>query len=226
MATTVPEPTDSGRKVSRMSRPPTRWMSETGGARGPDYARMFRELAAGGQDVHGEAHYLDGLLARHPDAGRRPLRVLDAGCGTGRVAIELARRGHTVTGLDVDDSMVAEARRDAQQAGVDVRLEVGDLLDVADLVGDAGPFDLVAMAGNVVVYLATGTEPDVVAALAGQLAAGGLLVAGFSADRHVAPDHYDRWCTDAGLAPVVRHSSWDGDPWTTGDGYVVAVHRR
>lgn len=209
-----------------MSRRQTRWISETGGERGPAYARMFRDLAAGGQDVHGEARFLDGLLGQHPDAGRRPLRVLDAGCGTARVAIELARRGHEVVGVDVDASMVAEGRLDAQLAGVDVRLEIGDLLDVGALVADAGPFDLVAMAGNVVVYLAEGSEPDVVRAVAGQLGADGLLVAGFSADRHVAPDLYDRWCAQSGLQLVAHYSSWDGDPWTPGGGYVVAVHRR
>ncbi len=206
-----------------MSHPQTRWIAETGGGRGPAYAARFRQLAAGGADLHGEARYLDALAKEHVAA---PARVLDAGCGTGRVAVELARRGHLVTGLDVDPSMVAEARRDADQAGVDVRLEVGDLLDVGALVGDAGPFDLVAMPGNVMVYLAPGTEADVVAALAGQLAPGGLLVAGFAADRHVDPDAYDRWCADAGLAPVVRHSTWDGAPYQAGGPYVVTVHRR
>ncbi|GAA4357531.1 class I SAM-dependent methyltransferase [Angustibacter luteus] len=204
-----------------MPRPQTRWIAETGGRRGPAYAARFRELAASGADLHGEARFLDGLLV---DAGRTPARVLDAGTGTGRVAIELARRGHDVTGVDVDESMVVEARADGRQAGVDVRWVVGDLLDLADLAG--GGFDLVAAPGNVLVYLADGTEPDVVMALAAALAPGGHLVVGFAADRHVDPDAYQGWCADAGLVEVARYASWSGDPWVAGGEFVVAVHRR
>ncbi len=209
-----------------MSRPQTRWIAETGGNRGPAYAQRFRELAAAGEDLHGEARFVDGLLAEHPGAGRRPLRVLEAGTGTGRVAIELARRGHAVVGVDVDASMVAEAAADARAAGVEVRLVVGDLLDVRDLAGDEGPFDLVVAPGNVMVYLAPDTEERAVAALASVLEPGGSLVAGFAADRHVDPDEYDRWCAAAGLTAVARYATWDGEAWEPGGGYVVAVHRR
>ncbi|MDQ1398226.1 MAG: hypothetical protein QOK20_158, partial [Acidimicrobiaceae bacterium] len=54
---------------------------------GESYQRRFDELASGGQDVHGEAAFVMALT---------PATVLDAGCGTGRVAIELARRGGVV----------------------------------------------------------------------------------------------------------------------------------
>jgi SAM-dependent methyltransferase len=204
-----------------MPRPQTRWIAETGGRRGPAYAARFRELAAAGADLHGEARFLDGLLA---ELGEPPQRVLDAGTGTGRVAIELARRGHQVVGLDVDASMVAQARADARTAGVDVRWLVGDLLDADELAG--ARFDLVAAPGNVMVYLAPGTEQDVVAALAGQLREGGLLVAGFAADRHVGADEYEGWCAAAGLTAVVRYAGWDGEPYLPGGDYVVSVQRR
>src|ERR1700732_4830520 len=62
---------------------------------GGDYQRRFDELASSGVDVHGEATFV---------VRRAPASVLDAGCGTGRVAIELARRGITVVGVDVDRS--------------------------------------------------------------------------------------------------------------------------
>ena len=63
---------------------------------GDDYQRRFDALAASGMDVHGEA----GFVMRFA-----PATVLDAGCGTGRVAVELARRGCTVVGVDADASM-------------------------------------------------------------------------------------------------------------------------
>ena len=72
--------------------------------RGAAYDRRFDDLASAGVDVHGEADLVDSY---------QPGSVLDAGCGTGRVAIELARRGRTVVGVDVDAAMLEAARRKA-----------------------------------------------------------------------------------------------------------------
>jgi SAM-dependent methyltransferase len=121
----------------------SRWLEETGGSRGESYDEQFRELAASGVDVHGEAGYVDALL---PPGSN----VLDAGCGTGRVAVELAHRGHRVTGVDSDPSMLAVAQRAAT-----VRWSLEDLatLDLPER------FDLVVAAGNVMIFLAPGTGP-------------------------------------------------------------------
>jgi SAM-dependent methyltransferase len=54
-------------------------------------------------------------------------RILDAGCGTGRVALELARRGYHVTGIDPYVSMLRVAKRNARKAGFDVRFAQGSL---------------------------------------------------------------------------------------------------
>jgi SAM-dependent methyltransferase len=73
-------------------------------------------------------------------AGRGPLDVLDAGCGTGFLAFELAARGHRATGVDFAPAMVAEARRKAAERGLDVRFEEGD---AEQLTCPDGSFDLV-----------------------------------------------------------------------------------
>jgi SAM-dependent methyltransferase len=163
--------------------------------------------------VHGEARFVDGLL-------RRGSSVVDAGCGTGRVAAELARRGHRPTGVDLDVSMLAEAR--ARHPGL--TWVQGDLLDVpAAQVGAS--VDCVLLAGNVVVYLTPGTEAGVVARAASWLLPGGLLVAGFAADRHVSRADYRAWCDAAGLEPVTSSPGWQGGP-DDGGPYTVQVHRR
>jgi SAM-dependent methyltransferase len=201
--------------------PANRWLAATGGTRGAAYAERFRRLADQGADVHGEARLLDGLLRRHLDG---PGRVLDAGCGTGRVAVELARRGHQVVGVDLDESMLEQARAASATAGLDVRWVLGDLLDLDRLV-EAESFDLVAAPGNVLVFLTPGTEPDVVAALAAALRPGGLLVAGFAHDRHVSRVDYAGWCERAGLEHLQSLATWEGAADEGGD-YAIHVHRR
>lgn len=73
-------------------------------------------------------------------AGRAALDALDAGCGTGFLAFELAARGHRVTGVDFAPAMIAEARRKAHERGVAVRFEEGD---IEQLPFAAASFDLV-----------------------------------------------------------------------------------
>jgi ubiquinone/menaquinone biosynthesis C-methylase UbiE len=57
---------------------------------------------------------------------RRALDALDAGCGTGFLALELAARGHRVTAVDFAPAMLAEARRKAARRGVSIRFEEAD----------------------------------------------------------------------------------------------------
>ena len=185
------------------------------------YAERF-DAVASRDDAHGEAGFVAALL-------RPGARVLDAGCGTGRVAGRLAELGFDVRGVDVDASMVAEARR----RWPDLEWEVADL---GTLPAPGVPVDAVVMAGNVVPFIEPDALPGTLRALAAQLGPGGLLVAGFGTDRaHLPPGApvvplpaYDEACADAGLERVGRHAGWGGEAWPTDGsdpGYAVSVHR-
>jgi SAM-dependent methyltransferase len=199
----------------------SRWRELTGGASGQDYASRFSALARSGKDVHGEASFCAALVP----AGAR---VLDAGCGTGRVMIRLAELGYDCVGVDLDESMLAVAREHAPQ----LPWIQADLAEFdPGRVGVAADFDLVVAAGNIFPLLAPGTEAAVVGRLAAALRPGGLLVAGFGLDEAHLPvppsitlPEYDDFCAAAGLALAGRFATWDGDPYD-GGGYAVSVHR-
>jgi SAM-dependent methyltransferase len=180
--------------------------------RGAAYDSRFEHLASSGVDVHGEADLVDSY---------GPGPVLDAGCGTGRVAIELSRRGREVLGVDVDAAMLEAARRKAPQ----LDWIEADLTDSHLEFGRA--FDVVVMAGNVLIFVPAGTEGQVIANAARWLAPGGHLVAGYSLrPGGLDPFRHDALAAAAGLELEDRWSTWDRRPYTPGDAYAVAVHRR
>jgi SAM-dependent methyltransferase len=192
----------------------TRWQ-DTDAPRGDSYDQRWTRLAESGASIHGEADLVEHLLTQTGGD-----RVLDAGCGTGRVALELARRGHAVVGVDADLDMLAAARAKAAEltwlhadlAGLSAHLEE--------------TFDLVLLAGNVMIFLAPGSEERVMGELADRVAHGGLLVAGFSIQPgRLDLGEYDRLAAGAGMAPVARWATWDREPYDGGE-YAVSVHRR
>lgn len=174
------------------------------------YHERFEQMEAEGRSSHGEADFIDGF---------RPSSILDAGCGMGRVAIELHRRGYDVEGVDLDADLLEYARRDAAHVA----------WHHADLAGLAleRRFALVAMPGNVMLFCRVEDRCRIVAALTSHLEPGGLLVAGFSLQRgpeSLTLAEYDACCTAAGLSLVERYATWDRDTYTGGD-YAVSVHR-
>jgi SAM-dependent methyltransferase len=201
----------------------SRWADSGNAGAGRAYAARFAQLAESGRDMHGEASLCAALAPA-------PARVLDAGCGTGRVAVRLAELGYQVAGVDVDSSMLAEARR----AAPELTWVEADLAELAtSSVPNLGKYDLVVAAGNVVPLVSPGSEAAVVAALAAALRPGGLLVAGFGLtptylpipEAPVSLDAYDSFCAAAGVELAHRWSTWDGKPYD-GGGYAVSVHQR
>ncbi len=172
-------------------------------------------MAAEGADLAGEARLLDAMLARRS-------RVLDAGCGPGRVGAELAARGHDVVGVDADRQLIEAARADHPGP---VWL-VADLADL-DLVaaGQPGPFDAAVVAGNVMPYLAPGTEQAVLTNLAGNLREDAFLVVGFGTDRGYSLADFDTHASGAGLVLEHRFATWDLRPWRDDAPFAVTVLR-
>jgi ubiquinone/menaquinone biosynthesis C-methylase UbiE len=74
-------------------------------------------------------------------------RLLDLASGTGEVAIRAARAGATVTAIDLGAPMIEKARRSAEEAGVDVTFDIGD---VEYLPYDDASFDVLASAFGLV----------------------------------------------------------------------------
>jgi SAM-dependent methyltransferase len=175
-----------------------------------EYHRRWQRMEASGRASHGEADLIEGY---------GPSSVLDAGCGMGRVAIELHHRGIAVEGVDLDTDFLAYARRDAPHL-------TWHHADLATL--QLGrEFDLVAMPGNVMIFCRVHDRGPIVRQLATHLRRGGVLVAGFSleaGDDALTLDEYDRHCVAAGLELFERFATWERAPYGGGD-YAVSVHR-
>ncbi len=195
-------------RLTAMPAEQNRW-SATHQISGDDYDARYEADAAAGKDVHGEAAFVESYA---------PHSVLDAGCGTGRVGRELARRGIDVVGVDVDPEMLGTARRTAP----DIAWHLADLTTV-----ELGrTFDIAVAAGNVMIFLVRGSEAAVIGNIARHLRAGGLLIAGFQLGHGMALERYDELCAAAGLELRDRFATWDKGGWHGGGDYAVSVHAR
>jgi len=173
-------------------------------------------MAADGVDLAGEARLLDAIVARG-------VRILDAGCGPGRVGAELAARGHTVVGVDVDPELIAAAQVDHPGP----TWLVADLaeLDLASM-GEPTPFDAAILAGNVMAFVAPDTEVQVLTRVADHVRPDGVVVVGFGLDRGYALTDFDVHAGAAGLQLEHRFATWDLRPPGADATFAVSVFRR
>ena len=194
----------------------TRWVTAHGAGHAKWYLERFRQMAADGADLDGEARMLDAMLSRGS-------RVLDAGCGPGRVGAALAARGHVVVGVDADRELIEAAQVDHPGP----TWLVADLAELdLDAAGLPEPFDAAVCAGNVMPYVAPGTEGVVLARMAAHLRADGFIVVGFGLDRGYALADFDTHATAAGLEREHRFATWDLRPWRDDETFAVTVLRR
>ncbi|MEV6370703.1 class I SAM-dependent methyltransferase [Micromonospora musae] len=195
---------------------PTRWVTDTGPEHSQWYIDRFRRLAAEGADLTGEARLVDALVT--PGS-----RILDAGSGTGRVGAALAARGHTVVGVDADPALVEAAQADHPGP----RWLVGDLAEL-DLParGETAPFDAAVLVGNVLTFVAPGTEREVLRRIAAHLRPDGVLAVGFGTGRGYPLADFDGDAVAAGLRLEQRFATWDLRPWRDDADFAVTLLRR
>lgn len=178
------------------------------------YIERFRAMAAAGRDLAGEARLVDAMV-------ERGARILDAGCGPGRVGGELHARGHRVVGVDVDPILIEAAQHDHPGP----RWLVADLaaLDL-DAMGEGEPFDAAVLAGNVMPFLVRGTESEALRRVGAAVAPDGLVVVGYQVGR-LPLELFDAAVADAGLRVEHRFATWQLGAWHDDADFAVSVLR-
>lgn len=209
--TKVPSPTDDdSATVARVTQ--NRWlqMLEENPGHSDWYIQRFKTMAEEGRDLDGEARMIDAMA-------ERGARILDAGCGPGRVGGRLARLGHTVVGVDLDPALIDEAR--AVHPGA--TWQVGDLSELH--LSDLDRFDVIVNAGNVMTFLDPATRREVLQRMGVHLAPGGRLVVGFGAGRDYPFEEFFADADAAGLDVELRLGTWDLRPFTAESDFLVCV---
>lgn len=191
-----------------------RWFTDTDEGHSQAYVDQMRSLAAEGEDLAGEARFVDAMVKPRS-------RILDAGCGPGRVGAALFARGHNIVGVDVDPELIAAARED-HPGPVWLMTDLASL-DLASM-GETEPFDAIVVAGNVLAFVAPDTEVQVLKRLAAHLMPGGFVIAGFHTERYDIAE-FDRHLAEAGFVLEHRFATWDLRPWHSDADFAVSVLR-
>ncbi len=198
--------------------PPPRWFDHRTPDQRRDYAERFVRIAARGEDIDGEARFVDALAPRGS-------RILDAGCGVGRVAAALAAAGHRAAGVDADPILIDRGR----ELYPGLPLAVLDLAHLtAPALADRGlptAYDVIVCAGNVMHFVAEDTEHRVLTRLAEVLRPGGRAAFGFFTGRSYTHDDLDRDAAAVGWQREHRFATWNLDAFDDASDWAVSVYR-
>lgn len=207
-----------------MSREKSAWeiTKEQNPAHAQWYIQRFRAMEEQGKDIWGEARTIDAMAPRNA-------KILDAGCGMGRLGAHLHEKGHRVTGVDLDPELIEEAQRVCPSA----HWVVSDLADLRESLGYSKDsqlgeegFDMVFSAGNVMTFLAPSTRREVLEELSAVLAPTGRAVIGFGAGRGYEFAHFFEDAAASGLKLDSAFSTWELHPFTETSTFLVAVLSR
>jgi len=175
-----------------------------------DYESRWDRMAENGENPHGEVDFVMQF---------EPKTALDAGCGFGRVGIELNARGVDIIGVDLDPDLLERAKRRAPD--LDWRLANLATVDLSR------QFDLVVVAGNVIGFVDAPDRSLAVQNCARHVAPGGWLVMGNQLKATwPTMKEFDEWCSHEGLVPAGHKAGWEGEMLGEDPDYVVTVHRR
>jgi SAM-dependent methyltransferase len=193
---------------------PPRWFTDNEEGHSQWYVDHFRELAEAGEDLAGEARMIDAMVPRQA-------RILDAGCGQGRTGAALFSRGHHVVGIDADPVLLTAAIEDYQ--GPTWRIQ--DLAELTlEALQETKLFDAAVLAGNVMAFVAKGSEVQVLSNIRRVLKVDGFAVVGFHTDRYDVTE-FDSHVAQAGFTLESRFATWDLRPWNDDAEFAVTVLR-
>jgi SAM-dependent methyltransferase len=150
--------------------------------------------------------------------------VLDLGCGTGRVALDLASRGVQVTGIDSDAELIDTLRERARERELKVEMAVADARSF-----DLGSTFALVISPMQVVQLLGGAEgrAQMLAAVRRHLEPGGLFAAALA-------NPFDDWSDEESLPPLPDVREEDGWVYSStpiavrreGDAFVIERNRQ
>ncbi|WP_373046082.1 class I SAM-dependent methyltransferase [Vulgatibacter sp.] len=169
---------------------------------GADYGLLYPDKDAASGDA--EAKAIVAALAMRPGA-----RVLDVGCGTGRHAIALARRGCAVTALDRSAALLGAAAAARDEAGVALELRLGDMRTLP--LPGAQRYDAVLSLFTSFGYFSDGENEAVAKGMAASLLPGGRLLLDLNNRELLEKAHGTRTWTERPGGYLLDEFAYDAD---------------
>lgn len=180
-----------------------------------NFAKRWRTLRDSGHDIGGEARFVDAMAPRGA-------RLLDAGCGTGRVGGQLIEAGHTVYGVDLDEFLIAVAEEDYPSG----EWHTGDLAEFDFGGSGISGIDVAFCAGNVLAFLDPTSRRQTLANIGSTLKSGGRIVSGFGAGRGYDFDEFIEDVKSTGMLITLTLSTWSLHPFESDSDFLVLVAER